>query len=134
MGRTIQESIRAIEPKAPATDTIQLYEKIPEVPGLPIAGNAFRMAGDLVDFLRGNYRKYGPIFRIRAFGYRFIALVGPEANVLLTKHSGTFFRSHEAYQEFSVAMGAHRALLNMDGPEHLRMRKLQDQRLFPQSV
>ena len=84
MSRTVQKSIRTIKPDARAVKTVQPPEKITEVPGLPIAGNAFQMAGDIVHFLTRCYKKYGPIFRIRAFGYRFIALVGPEANILLT--------------------------------------------------
>ncbi len=125
MGRAIRESIRTIKPKAPAAKTVRPPGEIPEVPGLPVAGNAFGMAGDVRAFLAENYRKYGPIFRIRAFGYRFIALVGPEANILCRHISSTHLRSHEPYREFGIAMGAHRVMLNMDGPEHLRMRKLQ---------
>ena len=135
MGRTIRESVRNIEPAAPPEKTVRPPEDIPEVPGLPIAGNAFRMAGDLRGFLAENYRKHGPIFRIRAFGYRFIiALVGPEANVFLGRISGTHLRSHEPYREFGVAAGAHRVMLNMDGPEHLRMRKLQVNGYSPKTI
>ena len=125
IGRTIRESIRRIEPAAPAVKGVRPPEEIPEVPGLPVAGNAFEMGGDVRGFLARSYRQYGPIFRIRAFGFRFIALVGPEANVFATRISGTHLRSHESYREFGVAMGGHRVMLSMDGPEHLRMRKLQ---------
>ena len=134
MGRTIRESIRTIKPAAPPAKTARPHEEIPEVPGLPFAGNAFRMAGDVREFLAGSYRKHGPIFRIRAFGYRFIALVGPEANVFLARVSGTHLRSHEPYREFGAAMGAHRVMLNMDGPEHLRMRKLQVNGYSPKTL
>ena len=125
MGRTIRDSIGTIEPAAPPAKTARPEQEIPEVPGLPVAGNAFEMAGDVRAFLAASYRQYGPVFRIRAFGYRFIALVGPEANLFATRISGTHLRSHEPYREFGVAMGGHRVMLNMDGPEHLRMRKLQ---------
>ena len=125
MGRTIRESIRALEPPAPSAKAVRPAAEIPEVPGLPVAGNAFKMAGNVRGFLATNYRRYGPIFRIRAFGFRYIALVGPEANVFAARISGTHLRSHESYREFGVAMGGHRVMLNMDGPEHLRMRKLQ---------
>ena len=134
MGRTIRESVRTIEPPAPPETIVRPHEEIPEVPGWPVAGNAFRMAGDIRDFLAGSYRKHGPIFRIRAFGHRFIALVGPEANVFLARVSGTHLRSHESYREFGVAMGAHRVMLNMDGPEHLRMRKLQVNGYSPKTL
>ncbi len=125
MGRTIRESIRRIEPPAPAKKTVRPYEEIPEVPGLPIAGSALQMAKNVQVFLEKCYRKYGPIFRVRAFGYQLLALVGPEANVFCGRVSGTHLRSHEPYSAFAVAVGAHRVMLNMDGPEHLRMRKLQ---------
>lgn len=125
MGRTIRDSMPAIKPNAPPANVVRPPEDIPEVPGLPVAGNAFEMAGDVRGFLARNYRQHGPIFRIRAFGFRFIALVGPEANVFAARISGTHLRSHEPYREFGAAMGAHRVMLNMDGPEHLRMRKLQ---------
>ena len=125
MGRAIRDSIGTIEPAAPPAKSVRRHEEIPEVPGLPVAGNAFAMAGDVRGFLAANYRQYGPIFRIRAFGFRFIALVGPEANLFAARISGTHLRSHEPYREFGVAMGGHRVMLNMDGPEHLRMRKLQ---------
>ena len=134
MGRTIRESVRTIEPAAPTARTVRPHEAIPEVPGLPVAGNAFRMAGDVREFLARSYRKHGPIFRIRAFGHRFIALVGPEANVFLARISGTHIRSHEPYRKFGVAMGAHRVMLNMDGPEHLRMRKLQVNGYSPKTL
>ena len=124
LGHTIRESVGTIEPP-PEIKTVRPHAEIPEVPGLPVAGNAFQMAGDIRGFLAENYREYGPIFRIRAFGYRFIALVGPEANVFLGRISGTHLRSHESYREFAVAIGAHRGMLSMDGPEHVRMRKLQ---------
>ena len=134
MGRTIRESIRTVKPAAPPAKIVRPREEIPEVRGLPFAGNAFQMAGDVRDFLARNYREHGPIFRIRAFGYRFIALVGPEANVFLARVSGTHVRSHEPYREFGVAMGAHRVMLNMDGPEHLRMRKLQVNGYSPKTL
>ena len=134
MGRTIRESVRTIEPAAPPAKTVRPHDEIPEVRGWPVAGNAFQMAGDVREFLARNYRKHGPIFRIRAFGYRFIALVGPEANVFLARISGTHLRSHEPYRDFGVAMGGHRVMLNMDGPEHLRMRKLQVNGYSPKTL
>ena len=135
MGRVIRESIRTIKPAAPPPKIVRPYEEIPEVPGWPVAGNAFQMAGDVREFLAKNYRKHGPIFRLRAFGHRFLALVGPEANVCATQISGTHLRSHEPYREFGVAFGgAYRTILNMDGPEHLRMRKLQANGYSPKTL
>ena len=125
MGRVVSESVRKIKPAAPPPRVVRPPEAIPEVAGLPIAGSAFQMAGDIVAFLARCYHKYGPIFRIRAFGYQFIALVGPKANVFVTKIARTHLRSYEPWKDFILALGGmHRSSLSMDGPEHLRMRKL----------
>lgn len=125
IGRTVGDSIRAVPPPPPpASRKARPYEEIPEVPGLPVAGNAFRMTRDLNAFFAACYKRYGPIFRVRAFGRRFIVLAGPEANEFVTKISATHLRSHETYSDFSAATGAQRFIAGMDGPEHLRMRKL----------
>ena len=125
MARTIGDCIRTIEPPEPPAKPVRSHKEIPEAPGFPVVGNALQMAGDVRAFLARNYHELGPIFRVRALGYRFIAFVGPEANTFLGKISGTHLRSHEQYQTFGSAGGAHRVMLSMDGKEHLRMRKLQ---------
>ena len=124
IGRTIGDSIKTFEPLPVPTKKARAYEEIPEASGLPVAGNAFQMVGDIREFLMANYLKYGPIFRVRAFNQRFLALAGPEANVSISKIASTHLRSYEPYRSFCASMGGHRALLNMDGPEHLRMRKV----------
>ncbi|MDE0196672.1 MAG: cytochrome P450, partial [Caldilineaceae bacterium] len=91
---------------------------------LPVLGNVFGMAGDLRGFLLREYQRHGPIFRVRALNLRWVALVGPEANVLADRISATHFRTWEQYHQFGAALGAHRVLLSMDGPEHIRMRRL----------
>ena len=123
IGREVAAAIRQVEtlpPPAPARPT----DEIPQAAGLPLLGNVFGMAGDVRTFLLREYRQHGPIFRIKALHHRWLALVGPEANVFATQISPTHFRSWEPYHEFSAALGAHRVLLTMDGPEHLRMRRL----------
>ena len=135
MGRVISESVRAIKPVAPRSRVVRPLDAIPEVAGLPLVGSAFQMAGDIVEFLESCYYKYGPIFRIRAFGFRFIALVGPEANVFVTKIASTHLRSYEPWKDFSASLGGmHRSLLSMDGPDHLRMRKVLARGYSPKSL
>ncbi|MCY4002131.1 MAG: cytochrome P450 [Rhodospirillales bacterium] len=124
IGRVVGDSIRAVAPPPPPSRKVRAYEEIPEVRGLPVAGNVFQMAGDLNEFFTDCYKKYGPIFRVRAFGRRFIVLAGPEANEFVTKISATHLRSHETFSDFSAAVGAQRFITGMDGPDHLRMRKL----------
>ncbi len=124
LARVIADGIRTIELPVPVGESVRPFEEIPEVPGLPLLGNAVQMAGNVREFLTDSYQKFGPIFRVRALHQRFTVLAGPEANVFLTKTSNTCLRSYEPYRDFCMSFGAHRALLNMDGPEHLRMRKV----------
>ena len=124
IGRSVALALKPTE--APVSvPSVRPVMQIPEASGWPVLGSAISMAGDIRGFLTQEYRKHGPIFRVRALHHRFIALVGPEANAFLAKISGTHLRSYEPYREFGIALGAHRIMLNMDGPEHLRVRKLQ---------
>ena len=122
IGREVAAAIREVEAVPPPA--ARPINQIPQADGLPLLGNVFGMAGDLRAFLLREYRQHGPIFRVRALPHKWVALVGPEANVFATQMSPTHFRSWEPYHEFSAALGAHRVLLSMDGPEHLRMRRL----------
>ena len=124
IGREVVAAIRRIEPPAPAVTAVRPYEEIPQASGWPLAGNAFDMAGDLCEFLTREYRKHGPVFRIRAFNRRFIAFAGPEAMIFLTKIGNTHLRTHEFWSNFNFAAGALRLVVNMDGPEHLRTRRM----------
>lgn len=125
IGREVAAAIREVETlPPPAPPAGRPTDQIPQAAGLPLLGNAVGMAGDLRAFLLREYRQHGPIFRVRALHHKWVALVGPEANAFATQISPTHFRSWEPYHEFSAALGAHRVLLTMDGPEHLRMRRL----------
>ena len=125
IGREVAAAIREVETlPQPAPSAGRPTDQIPQAAGLPLLGNAFGMAGDLRAFLLREYRRHGPIFRVRALHHKWVALVGPEANAFATQISPTHFRSWEPYHEFSAALGAQRVLLTMDGPEHLRMRRL----------
>ena len=97
----------------------------PSPPGLPIAGHAFALAGDVGPFFVRQYQRLGPVFRVRAFGRRFPVLAGPEANLFVTRSGAKHLRSKEAWSDFDAELGAHRSLVSMDGPDHLRMRSAQ---------
>ncbi len=124
VGREVAAAARRIDPKATTEVAARSHEEIPAAAGWPLAGNAFDMAGDLTAFLAREYRKHGPIFRVRAFNRRFIAFAGPDAIKFLTKIGSTHLRTHELWRDFSFATGTRHLVVGMDGSEHLRMRKL----------
>ncbi len=133
IGREVAAAIRRVEPQSPAAVVLP-YEEIPQAAGLPWVGNALDLRGDIAEFLTGEYRKHGPIFRIRAFSRRFVAFVGPEANVFLTKIGSTHLRSFEFWTDFVRAMGTIRMVVNMEGQEHLRMRRLLSKGYSPKVI
>ena len=92
--------------------------------GIPVAGNAFSMAGDIVGFLAKQYRKLGPVFRVRAFSRAYTVLCGPEANMLLQRKGRVYFRSLKVYEGVAEGLGAHRVILNMDGGDHFQLRRV----------
>ncbi len=94
----------------------------PAAPGIPIAGNAFSLAGDVRAYLTREYQRLGPVFRVRAFKRNITVLAGPEANMFLVKEGRTHLRSAEAWRDFEAELGAGRAVTSMDGAEHDRMR------------
>ncbi len=119
IGQSVTRAIREHEPPVP---TPTPRKEIPQAPGLPLVGNTIGMTRDLRSLLVKQYRNLGPIFRIKAFNRRFIALVGPEANAFV-KRGGKYFRTLENWVDYNKAGGVGRNIISMDGPEHIRLRK-----------
>ncbi len=119
IGQSVTRAIRKHEPPTPVPTP---RKEIPQAPGLPLIGNTIGMKRDLRSLLVKQYRNLGPIFRIKAFNRRFIALVGPEANTFV-KRGGKYFRTLENWVDYNKAGGVGRNIISMDGPEHIRMRK-----------
>ena len=123
IGQAVTRAVREAE-SAPAPPPARPAHEIPCAAGLPLAGNALGLARDAEAFLLKQYRSLGPIFRVGAFGRRFVVLAGPEANRLLAR-GNAHFRTFEVWQRFDADVGAMRQLMSMGGREHARLRKLQ---------
>ena len=119
IGQSVTKAIREHEPPAPVPTP---RKEIPQAPGLPLIGNTIGMTRDLRSLLVKQYRNLGPIFRIKAFNRRFIALVGPEANTF-AKRGGKYLRTLEGWVDYNKADGVGRSIISMVGPEHIRLRK-----------
>lgn len=100
------------------------FRPIPEVPGLPVLGNALGMSGDLQAYLDRLYRRFGPIYRIRAPGRRVVVMGGKEANAFVAKYSQTHLRSNRQFADFCAAMEIDRSIVSMDGHDHIKLRRI----------
>ena len=119
IGQSVTRAIREHEPPTPLPTP---RKEIPQAPGLPLIGNTIGMKRDLGSLLVKQYRNLGPIFRIKAFNRRFVALVGPEANTFV-KRGGKYLRTLETWIDYNKAGGVGRSIISMDGPDHIRLRK-----------
>ena len=124
MGRIVADGVRSVAAPSPSPQTVRPWEEMPQVRGLPLIGSGLQMSGDMHEFMLKNYQTHGPIFRIRVPGQEFIVLAGPEGNKFVKDTSAVHFRNSDLMTNFCVAMGAHHGVVALDGPEHLRMRKL----------
>lgn len=96
----------------------------PFASGLPIFGSAFELLGDCRPFLLENYRKLGPIFRLRAFHRVMTVMVGPEANQFFARAGTEYLRSRELWQDFAKELGSDNLINAIDGPSHAWQRKV----------
>ena len=103
----------------------QTTKQIPLAPGLPILGNVWPMATDVAGFLTEQYKKLGPVFRVRAVQREFVVLAGVEANLFYVQEGRTLFRSKEFWRDQDEEFGAKRTLISMDGDDHTRLRKVE---------
>ena len=92
---------------------------------LPVIGHALQFRNTINGFLTEQYRNLGPVFEISLLGKKWLVLAGPEANrFLLQDGKECLHTDHVAWQGFAQQFGGTRALSGMDGPEHVRLRRL----------
>ncbi len=92
---------------------------------LPIIGHALQFRKTINGFLTEQYRKLGPVFEVSLFGKKWLVLTGTEADRFLMREGrDCLHNDHVAWQGFAQQFGGTRALTGMDGPEHVRLRRL----------
>ena len=100
-------------------------KRIPQAPGLPVLGNAISIFGDIRAFLTQQYLELGPVFKVGAFGRTSIVLAGVEANNFVNRYGKNHLRSKELWMYLDQEIGVRRSIHSMDGPDHLRLRKVE---------
>ncbi len=92
---------------------------------LPIIGHVLQFRNTINGFLTEQYRNLGPVFEVSLLGKKWLVLAGPEANRFLMREGrDCLHNDHVAWQGFAQQFGSTRALAGMDGPEHVRLRRL----------
>lgn len=97
----------------------------PRAPGVPLLGNALSMKGDAQAFLVSQYRKLGPIFRIRALSHEVTVMAGPEANRFLRTDGDEFLSSEHTFGGLDREFGMRVHALTGRPHRHLRDRLAQ---------
>ena len=95
---------------------------IPGSDGWPIVGNTFKLLRDPMGVTAEAYKTYGPVFRSRAFGYRSVSLLGPEANELVLFDRDKNFSSMRGWGPVLDQVFP-KGLMLMDFDEHRLHRK-----------
>ena len=114
--KAVRDSDRAAATPPPA-------KEIPLVKGAPLLGSAREAAEDVRGFLTRRYLERGPVFEIRLLHRRVLVLAGAEANRFAHRKGRLYLSSHDPWRGFADGFGASRLMLNMDGKEHVAMRK-----------
>ncbi|MEZ4669749.1 MAG: cytochrome P450 [Anaerolineae bacterium] len=94
--------------------------------GWPILGSALALNSNMHGFLRTQYQRLGPVFRVRALKQEFVVLGGPEAAELLAANDGSL-SSYELWAGFAQDFGVRRIILMLEGEEHALWRKVMRQ-------
>lgn len=97
-------------------------DHIPGEDGWPIVGNTLTVLKDPLGSADRMYKRYGPVYRSRVFGFRSVSLVGPEANELLLFDRDKNFSSQGGWGPV-LNLVFPRGLMLMDFDEHRLHRK-----------
>jgi cytochrome P450 len=91
--------------------------------GLPWLGNAIDMISDPLSFFVRSYRHYGPVFRYRMPGRSGVALVGLEANELLSHgEADGLFSPGGFFDDFAAQLGSEKIIIGAHGETHRVLR------------
>lgn len=95
---------------------------IPGEQGPPVIGNTLKLLADPDGFGLELYRKYGPVFRNRAFGGIVVSMFGPDANELVLFDRAKNFSSEQGWGPILNLLFP-RGLMLMDFDQHRADRK-----------
>ena len=98
-------------------------DHIPGEYGAPIVGQSLRLLKDPQAVTREYYNKYGPVYKLKAFGRRSVALVGPEANEMVLMDREKNFSSKGGWDPILDKLFP-RGLMLRDFDDHRKHRRI----------
>ena len=97
----------------------------PLVKGWPLLGSTFHFLRDTPGVLNRAYRKYGPVFRLRALWIRYTIIGGKEAKLFMEQGLPNRYLSREKiFHAVGMELGTNDFMMSQSGPTHLRLRRL----------
>ena len=97
----------------------------PLVKGWPLLGSTFHFLSDAPGVLNRAYRKYGPVFRLRALWIRYTIIGGKEAKLFMEQGLPNQYLSRQKiFHAVGMELGTHDFMMSESGPTHLRLRRM----------
>lgn len=116
-------------PAAPVERSGEMAPRLPappQVPGLPLLGNALALARDPVRFWLEAAQSHGSAFRVRiptAPQGEITVLCGLEANLLAARRGHELFTARPYYRKLTRETGTDNYICALDGPDHRHYRR-----------
>ena len=121
IGRAVATLVRMVRPAAGAAR--EGAACLPRARGLPLVGSSLAVARDPRTFFAREYLRVGPVFRVRTLTRNFVAMAGRDANLFLSRSERMHLHTSDMWDPLCAEFGASRFVLNMDGKDHVRMRR-----------
>lgn len=112
------------EQSLPSALTVSARKTPPKAKGLPFLGNAVSLLRDPMQFFRDAHFRYGPVYQVRAPGRRLTVLAGLEANRWMGAEGRDLLESGTFWSPLTRTLRAPHAIVAMDGPDHMLLRRL----------
>ena len=121
IGRTVATLARAVRPTARAGR--RGSDELPVASRLPLIGSTLGLMRSQRRFYRDQYHRLGPVFRVRTLTGSFVVMAGQEANLFLLRSERSHLHAADMWDPLCAEFGASRFVLNMNGQDHVRMRR-----------
>ena len=121
IGRAVATLVRMVRPTVRADRRRAVG--LPLARGLPLIGSTLAVASDPRAFFVQEYLRSGPVFRVRTVGRDFVAIAGQDANLFVSRAERMHLHTSDMWDPLCAEFGASRFVLNMDGKDHVRMRR-----------